>query len=346
MTLEIEEVRSLDRVADLSSDWKRVLETSGEDRIFLRPSWLMSWWKCFGDAHELLVLRVTEDNRSVGFAPLMTTTRGKVSRWRKLEFIGSGPSDRNGILAIEGRPDVHREVWDHLRSRDDWDVVELRDLKVGSPTEANVRPYFPGAEYVSSSSPHIVLEGSYDDYWTNLSRKMRSNLGRCWRRLQDEGTVFRSMRTPEEVEEAVTTLKELSDARWDIANVLKTPGMTGFVSRASLEMAKEGAVVFHTLEKKGRPIAVTMGFEDEERYLYYLSGFDPESAALSPGGVLLSRIIEEAIRRGKREVDLLRGTEPYKYRFNAVDQEHVHFRTVNRGIIRSANYALREAPLN
>jgi hypothetical protein len=46
------------------------------------------------------------------------------------------------------------------------------------------------------------------------------------------------------------------------------------------------------------------------------------------------------------EVDLLRGTEPYKYRFNAVDRVLFHFRALNRGLWRSARCAVREAPLN
>ena len=51
-------------------------------------------------------------------------------------------------------------------------------------------------------------------------------------------------------------------------------------------------------------------------------------------------------RQGRREVDMLRGTEDYKYRFNAVDRQHVHFRATNRGMLRSAACRLREAELS
>ena len=164
MALEIEEIRSLDRLVRTSEDWTEVLSTSGEDQLFLSLAWLKPWWECFGDRRELLVLRVIEDGRAVGFAPFMVTARGRIAHWRKLEFIGSGPSDRCGIIAAEGRPDVHRAIWDHLKARDDWDVIELRDMASGSPTDVNIRSLFPHAEYVSSASPHIVLNDRYSTY--------------------------------------------------------------------------------------------------------------------------------------------------------------------------------------
>lgn len=154
------------------------------------------------------------------------------------------------------------------------------------------------------------------------------------------------MHTPDEVEEATKYLKEMSDTRWDIANVLKIPGMVEFVTIAAKAMARENKAVFHSLEINGKPTAISMGLEDEKRYLHYLTGFDPELAKYSPGSVLLLRIIEDCYAEGRNEVDMLRGTEEYKYRFNAVDRQHIHFRTMNRGLIRSAASRIREAPLS
>ena len=47
---------------------------------------------------------------------------------------------------------------------------------------------------------------------------------------------------------------------------------------------------------------------------------DPEARELSPGVVLLERLVRRAIERGKCRVDLLRGDEPYKYEWGAVDE--------------------------
>jgi CelD/BcsL family acetyltransferase involved in cellulose biosynthesis len=346
MGIEIEEVRTVDRLNRLASEWDDVLRGSGEDSIFLGLPWLLSWWSIFGETRELMVLHATEGGRSVGFAPFMISSRGKISCWRKLEFIGSGPTDRLAIIARDGRRDVHRAFWDHVKEKDDWDVVELREMTAGDITEGIIREYYPSAEYVQALSPHILLEGNYESYLSGLSKNMRYNLGRNRRKLEESGAAFRTLRTPSEVAEGVHYLRKLSEARWDLASVLVMPHMVEFIELAAGELAKKGEMVFHTIELGDEPIAITMGFEAEHKYMYYLSGFDPEHSKTSPGSVLLSRIIEESYGKGMSEVDLLRGTEPYKYRFNAVDRVLFHFRALNRGLWRSARCAVRETPLN
>jgi len=345
MSLEIEEIRTLGKLAG-QSEWGEVLSSSQEDQLFLKLSWLKAWWEVFGEDRGMLVLKVLEDGRPVGYAPMMIASRGKVVRWKKVQFIGSGPSDRCGVIAINGREDVHRAIWDHILAKEDWDVIELRDIIAGGPTDYCVRSVFPAAELCQQPSPYITLERDYATYVSGLSKNMRTNLSRYRRKLFDDGVTFQAWRDRDEVEAGVKWLKELSDARWDFTNVLKAPGMMSFVERASKELAAEGGIVFHCLEKNGRPLAITMGFEDRDRYLYYLSGFDPSISKNSPGSVLLSLIIEDCHLRGRKEVDLLRGSEAYKYRFNARDRLQEHLRTVNRGLIRSAGYALREAPLS
>jgi CelD/BcsL family acetyltransferase involved in cellulose biosynthesis len=70
----------------------------------------------------------------------------------------------------------------------------------------------------------------------------------------------------------------------------------------------------------GRRIGAEIHFETPSSVLYYNAGVDPEAREFSPGVVLLERLVRRAIERGKRRVDLLRGNEPYKYEWGAVDE--------------------------
>ena len=58
-----------------------------------------------------------------------------------------------------------------------------------------------------------------------------------------------------------------------------------------------------------------MCFEWDGTVGLYNSGFAPERAALSPGLVLLSHVIRDAIARGRPRFDFLRGEERYKLEF-------------------------------
>ena len=343
MPLTVDEVSSLARLEEESQDYMDVLRTSGEDPLFLNLDWLSAWYGAYGEERRSLILRVTENGRPIGYAPLALYEQGR--HWTKVRFMGSGPSDRCGIIARDARPDIHDAIWEHMRARDDWDVIELRDMKRGGPTEQGARRAFPVREEAAEVAPYVSLNGGrYDDYVASLSKNMRTTVGRGWRRLQDHGAEFRSMRTADRLDVALRWLRELHDQRWRSSSCLSMPGMPQFIETVARRMIGRG-IVFHAILVDGTPQAITMGLEDEHRYLYYLSGFGPDYAQYSPGNVLLARIIEECHERGCREFDLLRGSEPYKYRFNAVDRPQIHIRAVNRGLIRRTQYSLREAPL-
>jgi CelD/BcsL family acetyltransferase involved in cellulose biosynthesis len=53
----------------------------------------------------------------------------------------------------------------------------------------------------------------------------------------------------------------------------------------------------------------------------YQIGFDPKLKRMSPGAIIIAHAIQEAISRGLKEFDFLRGSESYKYRWGARDRE-------------------------
>ena len=76
----------------------------------------------------------------------------------------------------------------------------------------------------------------------------------------------------------------------------------------------------------------SQGAEDRQ-----LAGFDPAFSKLSPGTLTIGHAIDQAIREGATEFDFLRGGEPYKYHWGAVDR--VNFRRcIGKG--QSAHHSL------
>jgi len=74
----------------------------------------------------------------------------------------------------------------------------------------------------------------------------------------------------------------------------------------------------------------------------YLTGFDPEWKALSPGVVLLAGTLDLLESRGYDEVDLMRGDEAYKFHFTRVARTtRGHAAAKSASILR--RYALAEA---
>ena len=97
--------------------------------------------------------------------------------------------------------------------------------------------------------------------------------------------------------------------------------MEGFFRRVTAELAERDGVRFWFLDLPQGSMAAFICLEWNGVVGLYNSGFHPEHAALAPGLVLLSHVIRDAIARGKRRFDFLRGEERYKYEFGPVPEE-------------------------
>ena len=82
----------------------------------------------------------------------------------------------------------------------------------------------------------------------------------------------------------------------------------------------DGPLRLTRLTVGGRLVASGIHFDDGETISYYNAGVDPEARDLSPGVLMVARYVEQAIGAGRRRLDFLRGNEPYKYEWGAVDE--------------------------
>jgi CelD/BcsL family acetyltransferase involved in cellulose biosynthesis len=81
-----------------------------------------------------------------------------------------------------------------------------------------------------------------------------------------------------------------------------------------------GGVIDMLVDPSGEVAAAVFLFEsDSETYLYN-SAFNPDVGHLSPGNVMLSHLIEQAIAQERRVFDFLKGRETYKYRLGAEER--------------------------
>ena len=69
-----------------------------------------------------------------------------------------------------------------------------------------------------------------------------------------------------------------------------------------------------------RRIAAGIHFETANEVLYYNAGVDPDARDLSPGVLLVYAYVARALANGTKRMDFLRGDEPYKYQWGAVDE--------------------------
>jgi CelD/BcsL family acetyltransferase involved in cellulose biosynthesis len=93
-----------------------------------------------------------------------------------------------------------------------------------------------------------------------------------------------------------------------------TPTMEGFFRDLATTFADLGLARLSTLKLDGVGVAMVFAFENEDTTFLYNSGYHPAFAHLAVGLLSKAEAIRDAIARGKRTFDFLRGEEEYKKR--------------------------------
>lgn len=335
MALTLDEVTSLSKWEGMREEWTALQRSCDEDDLFLTFEWLHSWWRSYGEGRRLRLIVAREGGELVGVAPLMVSGIGKLVKLRITEFLGTGPSDHLGALVKEGRADIAKGIWEYARDSSGWDVIDLKDMREGGSTASAVNDAFREAEREETVDPYIPLGGTYESYMQDLSKSFRHNVERSLRRLHEEHSArVELISSPERLDEGFEILLGLNALRWQGrgTSTLESPLMRDFLRQALGRLAPKGHVAIHVMYARGSPISITLGFYYRTRYLYYLSGFNPEYHSYGPGRSLLAMIIEDSFGRGLSEVDLLRGTEDYKFKFNPQQRNLVRMKAKGKGV--------------
>jgi hypothetical protein len=169
---------------------------------------------------------------------------------------------------------------------------------------------------------HLPEGASFDDYLATLGKKERHEIRRKIRRAEASGDVALtdSMTPLDDLDEFI----DLHQRKWgDLGLFPPTPGGEAsrtFVRRLFEEQGSDGTLRLSFLTVGDRRIAAGLMFRTPEGYLYYNAGVDPDARDLSPGVLLVAEFIRRALADGARRFDFLRGDEPYKYEWGAVDE--------------------------
>jgi len=290
---------------------------------YLSWSWQTEWVHAFA-ADKRLEIRTVEDADGglVGVLPLFDAGPG-------LQRIigGAEVSDYLDVLAVAGREE---EVWMALlqaraAERETW---QLHAVPATSPT-VSVLPGLAAAcglaatATVEERCPVLELPPSWDEYLASLPSKHRHELQRKTRRLRREAGDARVSvaRRRAEIDTRFGDFFDLHRRSRVGKERFMDARMEKFFRRAVGDLADAGGAALWFLDLPSGPAAGFVVLEWADTVGLYNSGFHPDRAALAPGLVLLVHLIEDAIVRGKRRFDFLRGEERYKYEFGPTPEE-------------------------
>ncbi|OGL05816.1 MAG: hypothetical protein A3H48_03035 [Candidatus Rokubacteria bacterium RIFCSPLOWO2_02_FULL_71_18] len=290
---------------------------------FLGFVWQREWALAFA-AGRRLELRAVEDGdgRLVALLPLYEAEPGVLA--------AVGGADVSDYLDLIARAGLEEEAWTALlESRSgERTVWDLHAVPAASPTVTALAPLaaacgLPVTVEVEERCPVLTLPGSWEAYLAGLSGKHRHELGRKQRRLEREAPEARAtcLAGAAGLEARLGDFLDLHRRSRAGKARFMDARMEAFFRRAIAALAAAGGARLWLLDTAAGPIASFITLEWDGTVGLYNSGFHPDRAALSPGVVLLGHLVRDAIARGRRRFDFLRGEERYKYEFEPTSED-------------------------
>jgi CelD/BcsL family acetyltransferase involved in cellulose biosynthesis len=302
--LEIEEIPDLEA---LRGEWSALCDRSPRVTPFQRPEWLIPWVRAFPPG-EPWVLAVRREGRLAALAPLLVyPDEGK----RTLAFCGGGVSDYCDIVTDE--EEAVTALLAHLEARRErWRVADFEPLPGDSP----LLRIPEGHTETRDVCPGLDLPGRVEDLHEVVPTRQLANLRKYRRKAEKLGEL--RLQSDGSWEEKLEILLGFYLARRGESN---GDTLLAFHREVAAGFHARGALGLHLLCLGGDPLAGLYGFRERDTFYCYMQGFDERWAKLSPGAMVVGSVIEEAIRRGVRRIDFLRGREPYKYWWGGTDRE-------------------------
>jgi CelD/BcsL family acetyltransferase involved in cellulose biosynthesis len=341
-------VRNHDELRTLETAWSGLLARSVHSSLFLTWDWMSIWADVNVKPGRLCVVVVQQEGEMVAIAPLWVdhVSCGPV-RARLLRFLGTGEACSDHLDLIVQRKqwdEWTRVIWDQLFGMlsTEWDCFEYSDVPAGSCVQralvdlAEFDPRCPLYEFAGMTvCPYLTLSDSWDGFVSELSKSRRYAVKAARTQLAERGETRANLVTDSGMLAAeMQRLEALNSSIWKErgqAGSFATESFRDFHQRVSARLLERSQLFLCSLTCNDRYLGALYGYVHQGvLHNYIFSAERLEDRKLNVGDALLSYSIEAAIGMGCRELDFLRGAEPYQYLWTTLDRRNLTVRFYNR----------------
>jgi CelD/BcsL family acetyltransferase involved in cellulose biosynthesis len=348
MTVKI--VQSEEEFSALERVWDELFNANPNHTPYQSWQWNATWWRHFGVSGELRVLLVEEEGRVIGIAPLRVKRRLYGFPFRHLELISGKRADYLDFLVMPGYETAFiHQAMDALNNCGESHFLEIRDFRESSSnvsalvTQALARSRILSLR-VSETCVAVPLTQSWETFLGTVSKRTRTHIGYDRRLLNKSFATELKVYTT--LPDALTGLDDLIAvyrSRWT-----RELGASYFDDQKNFAFERDvcerfvaiGGYRLYVLYADRKPVAALSGFERNRVYYAQLFTHSPDFHKYSVGNVLLGMAIEDCIQRSCTSLDLMRGDEAYKFRWNGQPTRNLQLRAFrSRGALLCVSFA-------
>jgi CelD/BcsL family acetyltransferase involved in cellulose biosynthesis len=324
--LSSEVITELSELDPLEPEWD---ELAVVNRVpLMSPACVMAWWRHLAPlGAEPRIVAVRDGEQLVGLAPFYVYVR----RWGGglgLRLPGIELAGRLAPLAVPGRERAVAQTLGRALAGSDLrpDLVTLEGMPLTPDWAAALREAWPGPmrpasrRYQVSGCPTVSLNADSFDRWLSAkSWNFRREMRRLRRQFAAAGGTTRSS-TLETLQSDVDVFVRLHVSRWEGRGGSHLAGLGARLAAALNDIGqtlleKEGRFRLRLLEVEGEPASAQLFLAAADRVLYVNGGWDERFAKLKPSMLGILDVIEEALGRAEKHVDLGLEEQHYKQRF-------------------------------
>lgn len=325
--LTVEKITTREEFHRLGPVWNSVLERSAANTLTLTWEWLSTWWDVFGEGRELYTLVVRDDEEIIAIAPLLTRVvqHYGLIPFRRLEFLASGEDEADEIcseyldfILLRGREEQALEtIFAYLQEQEeDWDEILLTDIAGESKSLPVLKKLcqWKGLkleELRNETCIYVSLPSEWETFIESVSPTFRQRIKKDRKLAPEINAKLRIIDGPDGFEENFHEMVRLHQMRWTSRGepgVFSSSKFTRFHEMLAPRILSKGWIRLFMISVDGNPVAAMYDFVYNNKMYYYQSGFDIEHSRIrSPGLLIRSYAIENAIESGLYECDFLKG---------------------------------------
>ena len=323
----------------LKPQWNLLLESSRSGTCFLTFQWLKAWSECFMNKNDkLYIITFHEKDSLIGAAPFYIHKKkhGPITA-RELKFIGTpqAGSDYLDVIIKKSRETkVANALYGHLikKGSADWDILSLHDIPSASlfllhflnriEKEGKYVEITPGAY-----CPVTKINGSFDDYFSNLSKWRKKKFKQDFRIIHRDQNVRHVVGTGKQAKGRLSEFFEFYNKKsnW--------PGekLQQMLNRYIEHCESEPPVQIDLLQVNGKTVAGLLHLKHKNALAMYLMVIDKDfNPKLSLGNLLVGMCIENATMEGYTIYDFLKGDETYKFHWANEGKRSINLKFYNK----------------
>lgn len=329
---DVIEINDIREVEAYRMAWNALLAETPEASFFATPEWLITYWKHFGADQQLRLLIVRSGGRPIGIVPLcIRTEKRSFGNVRVLGYPLDNWGARFGPIGLN-QTAMLTIAMRHLASTpQDWDMIELGWTPHATSNRSRTLRSLNRAGLRAKATPNqqsalVVWEAGWEGYLASRTAKVRQDIRRNLRRLEEDSSLTFVRHRPEARSEGD------GDPRWDLyeqceavaakswqadspnGNTLSHAEYREFFRDAHEAAARRGMVEMNLLLQDGEPVAFNYNYRYQDRVFGLRTGYDRDCENRGVGKALTLKTLQASCLAGDALFELGVGAQEYKAR--------------------------------